>query len=198
MSTKIYNGIKFKSKNLDEIINSLVELRHKVKPKVIDRLVNEISANNKNLYNLNLTDHTLFYRDLLEKLKKEWNLNIDDIGIGYRVFIYYYPKDCNYYGYYINYNYFPDQENPLFTNDIALDFHYQNQTDKPEDISDDAWKYRLNVWDYCLPGLGRLQERGLRFDIINDSFIDYLDIKFMFDEIKKRIKDKENIIDEEK
>lgn len=31
------------------------------------------------------------------------------------------------------------------------DFHYQNQTDKPDDITDENWEFRKETWDAILP-----------------------------------------------
>ena len=46
------------------------------------------------------------------------------------------------------------------------DFHYQNQTDEPEDVTDEQWKERERVWDKLLPGSGNPSEHGFSFDLI--------------------------------
>lgn len=39
----------------------------------------------------------------------------------------------------------------LFQTCQIKDFHYQNQTDKPDDISDSEWNFRKDTWDILLP-----------------------------------------------
>lgn len=57
--------------------------------------------------------------------------------------------------------------------DIADDFHYQNQTDQPEDISDEEWQHRSQIWNdifdvYFTPG-----EAGPTYEIVkSDDFND--------------------------
>lgn len=42
-------------------------------------------------------------------------------------------------------------ERDFFTPYQVQDFHYQNQTDKPDDITDKNWKFRKETWDVILP-----------------------------------------------
>jgi len=40
----------------------------------------------------------------------------------------------------------------LIKNRIIIDRHYQNQTDRPDDISDEDWEKRGDIWDEIYPG----------------------------------------------
>lgn len=42
------------------------------------------------------------------------------------------------------------------------DYHYQNQTDKPDDVSEGEWEERKRHWDIMLPGLGVILRHGLQ------------------------------------
>lgn len=42
------------------------------------------------------------------------------------------------------------------------DYHYQNQTDKPDDVSEEEWEERERHWDIMLPGLGVILRHGLQ------------------------------------
>ncbi len=49
-----------------------------------------------------------------------------------------------------------------------VDYHYQNQTDQPEDIFDEKWDQRRKDWDLLLPDIGIPRENGFVFDF--DTF----------------------------
>lgn len=49
------------------------------------------------------------------------------------------------------------------------DYHYQNSTDKPEEISEPDWDSRKIAWDQVLPGSGIPSENGLTFDLLNSK-----------------------------
>ena len=60
------------------------------------------------------------------------------------------------------------ENTPYFVRSIkGEDFHYQNQCDQPEDVSDSEWKARKQVWNkVLLAGSGVPSEHGFSFDII--------------------------------
>lgn len=41
------------------------------------------------------------------------------------------------------------------------DYHYQNSTDKPDDVAEEDWEERKRVWDVLLPGAGVLERHSL-------------------------------------
>lgn len=55
------------------------------------------------------------------------------------------------------------------------DFHYQNQTDKPDEISEEEWKYRGKVWDDIL-GYTRFSENAFQYCLFcaDDLEIQYI------------------------
>lgn len=50
------------------------------------------------------------------------------------------------------------------------DYHYQNQTDQPEDISDEDWEKRRQDWDTYMPS-GIPSRDGICIELTNQTFI---------------------------
>lgn len=48
----------------------------------------------------------------------------------------------------------------------ATDYHYQNQVDQPERVSQSEWNLRRKYWDIMLPGAGVPEENGFTFELI--------------------------------
>lgn len=48
----------------------------------------------------------------------------------------------------------------------ARDFHYQNSTDKPRNVSAKAWEQRSVTWDRLLPGSGIPSENSFTFTFL--------------------------------
>ncbi len=46
-----------------------------------------------------------------------------------------------------------------------VDFHYQNQTDRPEEISEEDWEHRKEVWDRLFMGSSVPAETGLMLNL---------------------------------
>nr|WP_154723805.1 hypothetical protein [Vibrio cyclitrophicus] len=47
------------------------------------------------------------------------------------------------------------------------DYHYQNSTDKPHDVTDSEWRQRELAWESVLPGWTRPIERGLSYSVVD-------------------------------
>lgn len=175
MSIKIYNGIKFKSNNINEVIDQLITLR---------KSALEINLSNIPYY------INIFYNSLKEKPDdslKFANLFLGTFSKYYRkysdpmfrfgVYIYFYKNEIH--GYYY------DETNRCkkLLNNISDDFHYQNQTDCPDYISENEWKFRKDAWEEMLP-TGFLKEKGLKFSIIDEDDINIFFIEECFNKIK--------------
>jgi hypothetical protein len=53
--------------------------------------------------------------------------------------------------------------------ELFKDFHYQNQADKPDKISDAEWDMREKIWDKIFGSCGSPAECGLVFDLVHKS-----------------------------
>lgn len=178
MSTKIYNGIRFKSKNIQEVTQQLISLR----PKAIE--IGNKSVNE----NISLAfASALMNAD--EKLKK--HLTKESFEENPKTFFFYlnlaikdsFKRECrkiyeptflfsvmlfpsadgNLYGYYLNDN--NREYSKLLLENIAEEFHYQNQVDPPQHIPEEQWEERERIWDEIL-GDDALNERGWQFEIV--------------------------------
>jgi hypothetical protein len=73
----------------------------------------------------------------------------------------------------------------LFDRDIAVDYHYQDQTDKPEEISNRDWYFREQVWEDIFEDISVLwipSEAGVVYDIVDEDNIE------ITEELYERIK----------
>ena len=190
MSTKLYNGIKFKSSNIYVVFEQLKELKEKLlaiswkylrKEGYLKYFIMENGLLNEGCYEI----HSRLRKNLTEELRK-----IDDIPFNFSVMVY--PYQGELYGYYFN----DIPEYAEYLTEIADDFSYQDQTDRPEHISKAEYKKRREIWEGILKYY-TFVENGLRYDIVSsrnlpepysDEFRDTInDIK---DEILKDEKEK--------
>lgn len=58
------------------------------------------------------------------------------------------------------------------------DYHYQNSTDRPEEISAKEWEKRRKDWNEALPGSGIPSENGLIFQFLDsNTWYDLIDFR---------------------
>lgn len=50
------------------------------------------------------------------------------------------------------------------------EYHYQNQTDRPDEITAEEWRIRRYDWDKALPGAGRLSDEAFFFELCSSDF----------------------------
>ncbi len=167
MSTKIYNGIKFISKDIREVLDQLIS----IKPKAI-----EVAAEM-------VCDETMLYRFI--KANKLENHSSDDIchnlidatntsskhlyafapSINFLVYVY--PDSDGIYGFYIDSNKkkYYDLLAPFYT-----DFHYQDQSDMPDNMTDEEWNFRRDKWDKLVDY--KFKDTGFTYHIVDSDDID--------------------------
>jgi hypothetical protein len=163
MSTRIYNGVKFKTTNWTELMSWLVETRSKITniiPDIID-------------------DHELYmfirYNDMSGSepwdIRKKIFYSCDShrigefnfpIQIGCSVWIY--PDSDGIYGYYFDSN--RDGYRKVMEW-MWEDFSYWNSSDGPEDISEEEWRARGKKWDGLIPK--SVGDRGFYFNFVDSS-----------------------------
>ena len=155
MSTKIYNGIIFKHRTYKNVIKNLIEAKEKFLKS--DEIKNEentmLSYINDFVTGVEDKTNNWSWRKALDAFTDKGLLDLYRRG----VYIYYDDVTNRYYGYYIG-----EVEYKSYKH-LTKDYHYQNQSDQPEDISEEKWEERENVWDRLLPGAGHLNERGSFF-----------------------------------
>lgn len=203
MSTKLYTGIKFKSNKLSTVIRQLNGLKEEAKKNVMETF-------QKKEKSWNFVHLLLLYEKELEKgtriedswdferiLHKELRQPYNDFDFEFGVTIF--ERKNKLYGIY--YDQTHKNYNMLFDRDIAVDYHYQNQTDKPEDISNRDWDFREEVWEDIFEDISALwipSEAGAVYKIVdvNDIVVTkemFKDIVDTIEECKKE-KEAENVL----
>ena len=192
MSLKVYNGIRFKTNNLQKVIEYLHSIRETA-------YQNARKLNVKDPVRAILTfcEHS---KDILclEKEEKHWDFhasrkladNLDERYRGYDdppfVFdVVVIPWKGRLYG-----CYYCDgiEENERLLDEIAEEYHYQNQTDRPEEIPTREWNRRGEIWDEIFTAYDTPAEAGLVYRVINSNRIlnDFELVKELLKSFKKQ------------
>lgn len=173
MSTKIYNGIKFKSRNLTEILSQLQTIRNILlnicgsEEYVPQENLIEFINYKKLISNIDDNESKLMF-GIHRKIQDAIILNDEDVRwlIPFNVTVFVIPfEDGNFYG-----GLFCDNNIArYYFNDYIEDFHYQDQTDKPDDISDEDWEKRRIIWDKIFESFWTFHESGFKYEVLNGN-----------------------------
>lgn len=173
MSTTIYNGIKFKETNIYNIYEQLHDFKkivvnyHKEKEiQKIIRLAIVEYAKEKFLYQKEIKEDILFKYLLrrMDDLRENNNKNNIFNKINENIIIF--PYKENIYGIYYG------ELLEIFLNyDIAQEFGYWNNTDKPEGISLNSWNKRSVIWDNIFKKNSSPKEVGFSFELFDSEQI---------------------------
>jgi hypothetical protein len=184
MSTKLYNGIKFKSNNMREVLDQLMSIKKRANDIAIDLLDDRSLAlfiDTNNLLDKNKWEITREVIDALDSSNhNRWKFK----PRLYFSVVVYPTKEGDIYGYYFDSDKqeFNDLLKPFYT-----DFHYQNQTDPPTDVSEEEWKFRELKWDELLPG-DKFSDSGLQYDIVTGETLDIWDLEDKIEIILDKMK----------
>ena len=192
MSLKVYTGIKFKSKNLNEILGQLNSIKEQAIKNVIEYYINNqtpvgkfiLSKNFDESYINKVTDciseqkvnndtMSIFVKTFKSSMAKDY---VDWTDIYATFIVHIIPYKGKYYGYYTCGD-IKENEKLLFQ--FVEDFHYQNQTDKPDDITTREWNKRAEVWNTVFYE-NENDYTGLQFRIIDHNTINPWDIEKIF------------------
>lgn len=186
MSTKIYNGIKFNSKNFKEILDQILSIR----PKAIEIGEKMLSTSLPNFikYN-NLIDKPPYeIKDILIDCLSSQNYiyKYNFIPrVNFTIFVY--PTvEGDIYGYFFDSNIY---DYSALLKSFSTDFHYQNSSDRPDDISEEEWNFRRDKWDELVEY--EFRETGFKYEIVSISDLDmiiYSKIKEILEPLKRDIK----------
>lgn len=169
MSTKIYTGVKFASNNIYEIFKSLIDIRKEC----IEIGMNHLTGNRFGTLRSYMLIEKLFYRrtrDIVFGLQKSFDkTNRPHFHPSFLFNIVIYPHPSGqFYGAYFDDN-ISEYHKLLFDKKIVTDFHYQNQADRPEDISEEDWNTRETIWDELLSHGHSFSENGFIFEIVQPA-----------------------------
>jgi hypothetical protein len=187
MSTKLYNGIKFKSNNIKEVLDQLISVKETAKQIAIDSISDRDLSLFINANKLLDSDAWVIANELKEAIASD-NYNRWSFKPRLKFSVIVYPTtEGDIYGYYFDcdkkeYN---DLIKPFYT-----DFHYQNQTDPPNDVSEKDWDFRRDKWDELLKD--RFMDTGFSYEIVSGDDLDFFDlvdkIKIVLDKLKREEK----------
>ena len=152
MSTKIFNGMKFKSKDWKEVLDQLMEL----KPKALELVKIEDDDLDYFIAKDNLLDKDAF--DIWNHLKSSDHF----IGSFHFKVVLFPTKEGDIYGYYMGNNKYTK-----LLDDIYDEFNYWNHTDGPEDMDYADWEWQGMKWDELLGDHFNISDAGLNFSIIS-------------------------------
>lgn len=184
MSTKLYNGIKFKSNNIKEVLDQLMSIKEKANEIALDLLDDESLALFISANNLLDKDKWEISREMIDALESS-NYNKWHFKPRMYFSVVIYPtQEGDIYGYYFDSDKqeFNDLLKPFYT-----DFHYQNQTDPPNDVTEEEWEFRQLKWDELLPG-DKFKDSGLQYDIVTGDTLDIWDLQDKIDLVLEKIK----------
>ncbi len=169
MSTKIYNAFKFKKSHSD-LMPFLTEIKNIVESETINYILKfEIKDDIK-------------YSEIIKVLNELENNSI--LNLKSSIVVYFHKNDI--YLHFFLPIFYSDKSLRLFT-DYLEDFHYQDQCDRPDDISDGDWEHRCTVWKEIFSGNVSYipLDSGVVWHINRD--LNYLALK-IYDEVRGNAK----------
>lgn len=196
MSTKIYDAyICPKFRSIDHMHNTFKKIKDRIKKEVVKRYQGKIAQDwadyqdNCIIKNKKITSP---FHEIASKASKEFQKNVNN------------SKDCDAsYNFIFEIMIIPYRKNiyiKIFTQQTDLcnlleeygfkDFHYQNQTDRPEEISGREWAKRDVIWDNIFKNENTWRDIGISYNWspseIYDTPFSEEDIKYLMPSFKKR------------
>lgn len=157
MSTKIYNAFRFKGE-----LKDLMPFLKQVRDDIEDHTINYY----KEYAGSDMPENWINLMKLFEKKNGSYSF---EFNIESSVAVYFHGT-----GIYLHF-FFPGHfgnysDGGLFEKwgNWIEDFHYQNQTDKPDDVSEENWAHREQVFDDLFDRYDTPSRVGLIWNINND------------------------------
>ena len=173
MSIKIYTGFQFKHKNLMQIHREIMKFRKEARAlaerkaaqwqikkavEILDRFT--LGGGKKEFRNKVKTDGPFYmaFSELMERQREIEKTKQRDPEVDFSFELSIHPLRNKVLG-----MYFAEDRDLIdlwMSKSFVVDYHYQNQTDKPRDIDAKEWRQRARDWDRALPGAGVPAESG--------------------------------------
>lgn len=176
MSTKIYNAFRFLTTDLLEVHRSCMVFRQKFKPLaeekaakwLVKRAVEELDRrtvrqNDAEFKPAFCSPFCLAWDEMLEKMRRVERETAREPDVDFSVIVSILPHATGLYG--IIYTEQQDFRDMWFAGAGVVDFHYQNSTDRPSNVSEEEWERRERTWDEIL-GHNVPAECGFSADIV--------------------------------
>lgn len=150
MSTKIFNAYRYTGDSINTLLEDLRQCKEWYSQKVLDMLLDLFKGNE-------VSSASLF--DITEQMlsgKIKMVLNPEDAVMVYP------HQDDLYVQFFCKEGYIPEM---VELSGRFEDCHYQNQTDKPEDVTEEQWECRSEIWDAIHKDYYSV-ENGFCYDLI--------------------------------
>lgn len=195
MSTKLYNGIKFNSNRLGTVIRQLHSLKEDARRNLADsfrpkgvNFINLLMLYDKAIKDGMASDDRLTLKRMVADdvlVSNGWTGFCVEFGVTI------FERKNTLYGVY--YDQTRMNYDMLFKRGIATDFHYQDQSDRPDNVPSREWGFRRRVWEDIFGGLSVNwipSEAGVVYKITGPDDIcltkEMVDcVKLMRDKLKK-------------
>ncbi len=154
MSTKIYTGIRFSTDNLNDVVNILQQFRSSLEYLIHDKTLtylikSAILKMDKDALSEQQTNKNNYFSDsFIELMDKQHNISINKKrhpDVDFKTSVTIFPHNGTFYG-----MVFTEQNefyNLLLQYPIVEEYSYWNNTDKPNNITEDEWLMREDIWN---------------------------------------------------
>jgi len=181
MSTKIYNGVKFKSRDWKEVLDQLISL----KEVAIEMGNNSIRKRDLETFIVanKLIDKDTFdiFSHIKGSVNDDYNNYLFSIRIKFSVMLY--PtKEGDIYGYYFT----GINEYDKLLDPFVDEYMYYDNTDRPEELTDEEWDERGKKWDEMVPD--RFSDTGFKYQIVSADDLDRRQIQDLIKEVMAYLK----------
>lgn len=160
MSTKIFNAYKFEG-TLLELQAELLKVRkenYALRYKDMEAWLKAVM--NKQTEKISITQHRFDFSQLLKTARQSTQKEFFDFSTEAVI----YPIEERLF--LVQFFRLPGE---VAIPSSFKDYHYQNQTDQPEDISDEDWQCRETLWDSIFDTYNTPAEAGFMYEIFGAS-----------------------------
>ena len=183
MSMKIWNGVRFKATVPEEVVAQL----HSVRKRALTNSKTYITAgkgaalavraagyDKDSVFGIDTDDYKQMF-DFRDRLENSFNKRFrswEDPAFRFSVVVI--PWQGALYG--ISYHE-EIEDNRRLLDDFIEEYYYQDQTDKPDDVSDEEWQTRSGVWNDIFDRYVSPSEAGLTYEIVRSDDLTIDDVK---------------------
>lgn len=183
MSTKIYDGLKFKAKTIEELFPKIMELRKNVQNIVkknyyrcigntVTFIIDEELLGKRTNSSEKHSPLSLAINSIDERRNHLKKTGIRDPEVDFDFSIVLFIHETGIYG--IPFCDNKDILQSFLDMDLATPFGYWDNVDPDEECSEEEWEVRKKVWSDLIPGYEPTCNYGLTAEIYsNTSYIDY-------------------------
>lgn len=169
MSTKIYDAYVSELSIL-ELLPKFIKIAPKIKKTCINEVLEDVYE--LAVFSFDKQNKEKTFDEIKDKYYRE--ISKEERGVNNGLLVMLYPFESKTYMLFFG----KTKHIEIIENEIELkDFHFQDQSDKPEEISDKDWYNRLEIWDKILggDGYGKPIDYGLQFTFADKQPCQYYD-----------------------